>query len=112
MERIGYMNTYGGIKSLDNQEHLDNQERTAIRNIQEIGATYLGNTEAKIYQYFSIAMIIVVIALGLSYFAGTVTSWFPYFGIAFLVLLLSQIAVHLAIRTSFASMTHDMMDGE
>ena len=106
MERIGYMNTYGGIKS------LDNEERAAIRSIQEIGATYLGNTEAVVYQYFSIAMISVVVALGLSYFIGTATSWFPYFGIAFLVLLLSQIAVHLAIRTSFTSITHDMMETE
>ncbi len=106
LERIGYMNTYGGIRS------LDNEERTAIRGIQEIGATYLGTTEAKIYQYFSIAMIIVVVALGLSYFVGTATLWFPYFGIAFLVLLLSQIAVHLAIRSSFTEITTDMVDNE
>jgi hypothetical protein len=100
------MNIYGGNKS------LNNNERNAIRNIQEIGATYLGNTEAVVYQYFSIAMISVVVALGLSYFIGTATSWFPYFGIAFLVLLLSQIAVHLAIRTSFTQMTQDMVKGE
>lgn len=100
------MNIYGGNKS------LENNERNAIRNIQEIGATYLGNTEAALYQYFSIAMISVVVALGLSYFIGTATLWFPYFGIAFLVLLLSQIAVHLAIRTSFTQMTQDMVKGE
>lgn len=100
------MNIYGGNKS------LENNERNAIRNIQEIGATYLGSTEAKIYQYFSIAMISVVVSLGLSYFIGTATAWFPYFGIAFLVLLLSQIAVHLAIRTSFTQMTQDMVKGE
>ena len=98
------MNTYGGIRS------LDNEERTAIRSIQEIGATYLGNTEAKIYQYFSIAMITVVVALGLSYFIGTATLWFPYFGVTFLVLLLSQIAVHLAIRNSFTQITTDMIE--
>ena len=91
---------------------MDKPERNAIRNIQEIGATYLGNTEAALYQYFSIAMISVVVALGLSYFIGTATLWFPYFGIAFLVLLLSQIAVHLAIRTSFTQMTQDMVKGE
>ena len=91
---------------------MDKPERNAIRNIQEIGATYLGNTEAKIYQYFSIAMISVVISLGLSYFAGMATAWFSYFGIAFLVLLLSQIAVHVAIRSSFTQMTQDMVKGE
>ena len=100
------MNTYGGIRS------LDNEHRIAIRNIQEIGATYLGSIEAKIYQYFSIAMITIVVSLGLSYFAGTATTWFPYFGIAFLVLLLSQIAVHLAIRNSFTEITTDMMNDE
>ena len=100
------MNIYGGNKS------LENNERNAIRNIQEIGATYLGSTEAKIYQYFSIAMISVVVSLGLSYFIATPSSWFPYCGIAFLVLLLSQIAVHLAIRTSFTQMTQDMVKGE
>jgi len=89
---------------------LNNEERTAIRSIQEIGATYLGSTEAKIYQYFSIAMITVVIGLGISHFAGMAITWFPYFGIAFLVLLLSQIAVHLAIRTSFTEITTDMLN--
>ena len=91
---------------------MDNlQEKQAIKNIQEIGATYLTNTYTKLYQFFALSMIAIVALFGASYFIGTATAWFPYFGVAFLVLLASQFVVHIAFRITFTEITKELISG-
>ena len=89
--------------------YLDNLEKNAVKNIQEIGATYLTETYTKLYQFFAISMIAIVAFMGVSYFIGTAATWFPYFGVAFLVLLISQIAVHIAVRHTFTEITKSII---
>ena len=54
-------------------------------------------------------MIAIVAFMGASYFIGTAAIWFPYFGVAFLVLLISQIAVHIAVRHTFTEITKSII---
>ena len=87
------------------------EEEKAVKSIQEIGATYLTNTYAKLYQFFALSTIGIVALFGASYFVGTATSWFAYFGVAFLVLLISQIAVHIALKVTFTEITKELISG-
>ena len=89
---------------------LEQKERDAIKNIQEIGATYLTTTYTKLYQFFALSMIGVVGFLGASYFIGMATAWFSYFGVAFLVLLVSQLAVHIAVKLTFTQITKEILE--
>jgi len=110
VERTGSTNFYGRDKFLTTKQiPLEQKERDAIKNIQEIGATYLTSTYTKLYQFFALSMIAVVGFLGASYFIGMATTWFPYFGIAFIVLLVSQLAVHIAVRLTFTQITKEIL---
>ena len=110
LERTGNMNFYGRIK-YSRETKMEFEDKEAIKNIQEIGATYLTNTYTKLYQFFALSMIAIVALFGASYFIGTATAWFPYFGVAFLVLLASQFVVHIAFRITFTEITKELISG-
>ena len=55
-------------------------------------------------------MIGIVALFGMSYFMGTALTWFAYFGVAFIVLLVSQIAVHVALKITFTEKTRDLVN--
>jgi hypothetical protein len=85
------------------------EQEKAVKGIQEIGATYLTSTYVKLYQFFALSMIAIVTLFGVSYFIGTAINWFAYFGVAFIVLLVSQIAVHIALKITFTEKTKDLI---
>lgn len=106
------MNFYGRTKySNRNGSGLkfSKEQEKAVKSIQEIGATYLTSTYAKLYQFFALSMIGIVALFGASYFIGTAINWFAYFGVAFIVLLVSQIAVHVALKITFTEKTRDLI---
>ena len=84
----------------------------ALRNIQEIGATYLAKLHYNIYRALSVTMIGLVVLFGVSYFIGTAVTWFPYFGIAMVMLLLVSIAIQISIQATMKQLTQEIIEGE
>lgn len=84
----------------------------AVRNIQEIGATYLAKLHYNIYRSLSVTMIGLVVLFGASYFLGTAVTWFPYFGIAMVMLLLVSIAIQISIQATMKQLTQEIIEGD
>ena len=84
----------------------------AVRNIQEIGATYLAKLHYNIYRTLSVTMVGLVVLFGVSYFIGTAVTWFPYFGIAMVMLLLVSIAIQISIQATMKQLTQEIIEGE
>ena len=84
----------------------------AVRNIQEIGATYLAKLHYNIYRSLSITMVGLVVLFGVSYFIGTAVTWFPYFGIAMIMLLLVSISIQISIQSTMKQLTQEIIEGD
>ena len=84
----------------------------AVRNIQEIGATYLAKLHYNIYRTLSVTMIGLVVLFGASYFLGTAVIWFPYFGIAMVMLILVSISIQISIQATMKQLTQEIIEGE
>ena len=84
----------------------------ALRDIQEIGATYLAKLHYNIYRSLSITMVGLVVLFGVSYFIGTAVTWFPYFGIAMIMLLLVSISIQISIQSTMKQLTQEIIEGD
>ena len=84
----------------------------AVRDIQEIGATYLAKLHYNIYRALSVTMMGLVVLFGASYFIGTAVTWFPYFGIAMIMLLLVSISIQIATQATMKQLTQEIIEGD